>query len=55
MLDEYYFYRGCSQEGKPTRSRLRELGLDDVIQDLEKRGALEELEAPAITELVAPG
>lgn len=55
MLDEYYFYRGCSQEGKPTRSRLRELGLDDVIQDLEKQGALEELEAPAITELVAPG
>lgn len=55
MLDEYYFYRGCSHEGKPTRSRLRELGLDDVIEDLEKRGVLEELEAPAITELVAPG
>jgi aldehyde:ferredoxin oxidoreductase len=55
MLDEYYFYRGCSQEGRPTRSRLRELGLDDVIADLEKRGVLEELDAPAITELVAPG
>ncbi len=55
MLDEYYFYRGCSQEGMPTRSRLRELGLEDVIADLEKRGVLEELDAPAITELVAPG
>lgn len=55
MLDEYYFYRGCSKEGRPTRSRLHELGLGDVIEDLEKRGVLEELEAPAITELVAPG
>jgi aldehyde:ferredoxin oxidoreductase len=55
MLDEYYFYRGCSREGRPTRSRLRELGLNDVIADLERRGVLEELDAPAITELVAPG
>jgi aldehyde:ferredoxin oxidoreductase len=34
MLDEYYFYRGCSKEGLPTRKRLREVGLSDVIEDL---------------------
>jgi len=55
MLDEYYFYRGCSKEGIPTRSRLREVGLEDVIADLEKRGNIEELDSPRISELLPGG
>jgi len=30
MLEEYYAYRGLSDEGLPTAERLQELGLDDV-------------------------
>lgn len=52
MLDEYYFYRGCSEKGIPTRKRLVEVGLMDLIGDLEKRLPLEEGKSPAITELV---
>ena len=52
MLDEYYHYRGCSDEGVPTRKRLKEIGLGDLIGDLEKRFPLEEGKSPAIDELV---
>jgi hypothetical protein len=52
MLDEYYFYRGCSDMGIPTRRRLMEVGLMELIDDLQKRLTLEEGESPAITELV---
>jgi hypothetical protein len=53
MLDEYYFYRGCTNEGLPTRKRLKEIGLADVIEDLAKAGKISEEERPAITELLA--
>ena len=52
MLEEYYHYRGCSAEGVPTRKRLNEIGLGDLIGDLEKRLPLEEGKSPAINELV---
>jgi len=34
MLNEYYEYRGWSEEGYPTRKKLKELGLTDEIKDL---------------------
>jgi len=41
MLDEYYDYRGCEREtGFPKRAKLLELGLEDVADDLGKRGML---------------
>ncbi len=52
MLEEYYHYRGCSVDGVPTRKRLSEVGLGDLIGDLEKRLPLEEGNSPAINELV---
>ena len=52
MLDEYYHYRGCSGEGLPTRKRLEEVGLTEVIEDLAKEGKIAEDECPAIEELL---
>jgi aldehyde:ferredoxin oxidoreductase len=52
MLDEYYHYRGCSSEGLPTRKRLQEIGLSDVLEDLAKKKKIAEYECPAITELL---
>jgi aldehyde:ferredoxin oxidoreductase len=52
MLEEYYHYRGCSVDGVPTRKRLKEVGLGDLIGDLEKRIPLEEGTSPAINQLV---
>ena len=52
MLDEYYHYRGCSGEGLPTRKRLEEVGLTEVIEDLAKKGKLAEDKCPAIEELL---
>jgi aldehyde:ferredoxin oxidoreductase len=41
MLDEYYDYRGWdSNTGFQTRSRLEELGLEDIADVLEKEGVL---------------
>ena len=41
MLDLYYEYRGWDKErGWPTREKLKELGLNMVIEDLEKRGLI---------------
>jgi aldehyde:ferredoxin oxidoreductase len=54
MLDEYYHYRGCSSEGLPTRKRLQEVGLSDVLEDLAKKKKIAEDACPAITELL-PG
>jgi aldehyde:ferredoxin oxidoreductase len=53
MLDEYYHYRGCSDQGLPTRKRLLEIGLADVADDLAKKGKLAEDECPAVEELLA--
>jgi aldehyde:ferredoxin oxidoreductase len=55
MLDEYYSYRGCSQDGVPTRKRLSEIGLADVVQDLDKRGIISDEECPGIDDLLAQG
>ncbi len=52
MLDEYYNYRGCSNQGMPTRKRLLELGLEAVTQDLAASGKLSDVECPAIDELL---
>ena len=53
MLDEYYFYRGCSKDGLPTRKRLHEIGLSDVAEDLARSGKIAECECPSIGELLA--
>jgi len=53
MLDEYYWYRGCSKDGIPTRKRLSEIGLADVVQDLDIRGNISEEECPGIDDLLA--
>jgi aldehyde:ferredoxin oxidoreductase len=52
MLDEYYLYRGCSDDGLPTRKRLEEIGLSDLAEDLEKCGRLAEEKRPDIKELL---
>ncbi|NWG01469.1 MAG: aldehyde ferredoxin oxidoreductase family protein [Syntrophaceae bacterium] len=36
MLDEYYEFRGWDQNGIPTEAKLRELGLEQVAEDLRK-------------------
>ncbi len=39
MLDEYYEFRGCDREtGYPKESKLKELDLEFVIEDLKPRG-----------------
>ena len=43
MLEEYYAYRGLSDDGLPTAERLAELGLDEVAQRLEVHGRLGKL------------
>ena len=41
MLDDYYKYRGCDPEtGYPKESKLKEIGLDFVIEDLKPRGMI---------------
>ena len=55
MLDEYYRYRGCSRDGIPTRKRLSEIGLLDVIEDLESRRVISEEACPGIDDLLAKG
>jgi aldehyde:ferredoxin oxidoreductase len=36
LLDEYYDYLGYSRQGIPTEDKLRQLGLDWVIEDIKK-------------------
>lgn len=38
LLDQYYKLKGFNNDGIPTRESLRELGMDYVGEDLEKRG-----------------
>ena len=40
LLDEYYRYRGCSQDGLPTKARLDEVGLAQIADDLEAEGRM---------------
>ena len=51
MLEEYYWYRGCSEDGVPTRKRLQEVGLSDVVDDLAAAGKIGERECPEIASL----
>jgi aldehyde:ferredoxin oxidoreductase len=51
MLDEYYHYRGCSDDGLPTRTRLEEIGLGDIAEDLRRAGMLADTQRPSIHEL----
>lgn len=36
LLDQYYRLRGWDSEGKPTKEKLIQLGLEDIVRDLEK-------------------
>ena len=38
LLDTYYTYKGWNEQGIPTKESLRDLGLDYVYEDFEKRG-----------------
>ena len=38
LLNEYYKFKGWNEDGIPTRETLRSLDLDDIGEDLEKRG-----------------
>ena len=40
LLDSYYALKGWNEDGIPTKESLRELSLDYVAEDLEKRGVL---------------
>ena len=42
LLDTYYDFKGWNMEGIPTRETLRDLDLDYVGEDLEKRGVYEQ-------------
>jgi aldehyde:ferredoxin oxidoreductase len=43
MLDSYYVMRGWDRDtGKPKRSKLRELNLEDIADELAKYGQLVE-------------
>lgn len=53
MLDEYYHYRGYSSRGLPTRKRLREVGLKDLIADLGQNERIADEECPSIDELLS--
>ncbi|MDY6863654.1 MAG: aldehyde ferredoxin oxidoreductase C-terminal domain-containing protein [Thermodesulfobacteriota bacterium] len=36
LLDEYYKARGWSHDGIPTPDKLKELGLESVVGDIER-------------------
>jgi aldehyde:ferredoxin oxidoreductase len=36
LLDEFYAYMGYDKDGIPTAEKLKDLGLDDVVADMEK-------------------
>jgi len=38
MLDEYYKLRGWDSNGRPTKAKLKELGLDFVLESLGLEG-----------------
>ncbi len=37
LLDEYYRFRGWDENGVPTRAKLAELGLEEIIKDIGDR------------------
>ncbi|NIS17784.1 MAG: hypothetical protein GWN67_26880, partial [Phycisphaerae bacterium] len=41
LLDEYYKFKGWTHEGVPTKLTLDKLGLDDVADELIKRGLIQ--------------
>jgi aldehyde:ferredoxin oxidoreductase len=47
LLDTYYEFKGWNDQGIPTRESLRELALDDVGEELARRGILSEDDAVA--------
>ena len=52
MLDEYYHYRGYSREGLPSLARLREVGLEEVAQELSARNLVSEDSVPSLDSLL---
>lgn len=54
MLAEYYWYRGCSDDGLPTEKRLREVGLAEEADFLDRHGCLGKRDCPNIEELAPP-
>ncbi len=54
MLAEYYWYRGCSEDGLPTEKRLQEAGLEQEAAALAKSGCLGTRDCPRIDELAPP-
>lgn len=42
LLDAYYKFKGWNEDGIPTKEYLQQLGLDDIAEDLLKRGILKE-------------
>jgi aldehyde:ferredoxin oxidoreductase len=36
LLDEFYAYMGYDKDGIPTEEKLKYLGLDDVVADMER-------------------
>jgi len=54
MLAEYYWYRGCSEDGLPTEKRLMEIGLAQEAAALDAAGCLGRRDCPRIDELAPP-
>src|SRR5512136_818411 len=40
LLDAYYKFKGWNQDGIPTKETLHALGMDDIGEDLERRGII---------------
>jgi aldehyde:ferredoxin oxidoreductase len=38
LIDEYYRLMGYTREGIPTAAKLQEIGLEEVIKDIEHHG-----------------
>jgi aldehyde:ferredoxin oxidoreductase len=53
MLDEYYRYRGYGPDGLPTAARLKELGLDDVLEELRRLDKVSDVEVPSLASIMA--
>ncbi len=50
LLDAYYEFKGWNKEGIPTRETLDRLGLNDVGDDLLRRGVINDGETVSATE-----
>jgi len=53
LLDEYYAFKGWTNDGIPTKEKLDDLGLDYVSEDLVRRGILPGAEETAAKEPAA--